>query len=83
MLDGDWLTQKQFDELDDRQKACIAEVKSETIYIDEDVKKEVLKIKLHDKQRALENIAKLLGYNDQNEIGGGLNIQINIVNPND
>ncbi len=80
-LNKDWLTQKEFDDLSDREKACISEIKTETI-VGDNWSKEVLKIKLHDKQRALENIAKLLGYNDQVDPGRDINIQINVINPN-
>ncbi|MCK4814439.1 terminase small subunit, partial [bacterium] len=63
-INRDWLTQREFNELTDEEMACIAEVKKEVITIDDNVSKEVLKIKLHDKQRALENLSKLLGYNE-------------------
>jgi len=78
----DWMTKKEFEELSDQELACISEIRTETITVDEHVSKEVVKFKLHDKQRALENLSKLLGYNEQSESDAPTNIQINIVNPN-
>jgi len=79
-LNKDWLTQKEFDQLTENEKACIAEIKSETI-VGDGWSKDVLKIKLHDKQRALENINKMMGYNDQSEINRPVTVSINIVEP--
>lgn len=78
----DWLTKKEFEELSDEELACISEIRTETVQIDEHVSKEVVKFKLYDKQRALENISKLLGYNEKEESSSDLNIQINIIDPN-
>lgn len=78
----DWLTKKEFEELSDEELACISEIRTETVEIDKHVSKEVVKFKLYDKQRALENISKLLGYNEKEESSSDLNIQINIIDPN-
>lgn len=78
----DWMTKKEFESLSDEELSCISEIRTETVNIDEHVSKEVVKFKLHDKQRALENLSKLLGYNEQVESDNTTNIQINIVNPN-
>jgi len=78
----DWLTKKEFEDLSAEELACISEIRTETIQVDKNVTKEVVKFKLHDKQRALENLSKLLGYNEQTEGDSTTNIQINIINPN-
>ena len=77
----DWFTKKEFDKLTEVQKSVIAEIRTETIIIDENVSKEVIKFKLHDKQKALENIAKILGYYEQTELTKDLSININIIKP--
>ena len=50
----DWLSLKQWETVSDEDKAAVAEVS---------YTKDGVKFKLHDKQRALENISKLLGFN--------------------
>lgn len=61
-----WITRKEFDKLTDHQKACIQEIQTQTrkeVGADE-VEREIdyVKVKLYDKQRALESINKMLGY---------------------
>jgi phage terminase small subunit len=66
-----WIKRKDFEELTEDQKACIAEidtkVKTEWEYNPETKRKEpvpveYVKTKLYDKQKALESLAKLFGY---------------------
>ena len=67
-----WVTKKDFDQLTPEQKACIAEIDTKTkqhktdagmiVYI------EYIKIKLYDKQRALDAISKMLGYDEPTQI---------------
>jgi len=57
-----WVTRKAFDQLTDEERACICEIKNEEIKGD-GWTKEIIKIKLYDKQKALENINKMMGYN--------------------
>lgn len=66
-----WITRKEFDKLTDHQKACIQEIQTQTRteskYDAEEegfvpVEVDFVKIKLYDKQRALESINKMLGY---------------------
>ena len=80
-LHDGWLTLREYDELTDEQKACISEISSVKKRIYDDEKKEYawvdyVKIKLHDKNKALENINKMLGYNepDKHEFSGNVNI---------
>jgi len=67
-----WITRKEFEDLTEDQKACIAEISTQTRT---EVKKgecpvyvEYVKIKLHDKQKSLDSIAKMLGYNEPDKI---------------
>lgn len=66
-----WITRKEFDKLTDHQKACIQEIQTQTrteTKYDQDseewepIQVDFVKIKLYDKQRALESINKMLGY---------------------
>ena len=58
----DWMTQKEFDELDDNQKACISEI----ITVERTDKQgnpiTIIKFKLHDKLRAIEMMNTMLGW---------------------
>jgi phage terminase small subunit len=64
-LHNTWIERKEFDQLTDEQKACIAEISTQVRkqVIDEVMYEiEFVKIKLYDKQKALDSIAKLMGY---------------------
>jgi len=71
-LHNTWIERKEFNKLTNDQKDCIAEIDTKIIremrYNDESGKKdlpveiEYVKIKLYDKQKALDSIAKLMGY---------------------
>ena len=70
-LHNTWIERKEFEELTEDQKTCIAEIdtkiKTEYEYSSESEKKEPIrveyvKIKLYDKQNALDSISKMLGY---------------------
>jgi superfamily II DNA/RNA helicase len=68
-LHDTWLTRKEFEELTPTQRACISEISvisksnPETGFEEEHIK-----VKLYDKHRALENINKMLGYNEADKI---------------
>lgn len=68
----DWMTEKEFDELTDDQKAAISEIMT----IDKTDKQgnpvKIVKFKLHDKLKAIEMINKMLGFNapDKHEHSG-------------
>ena len=56
---------KEFESLSDDDKACIQEVSTKTIKRtigDEPVEEEFVKIKLYDKQKSLDSISKMLGF---------------------
>lgn len=92
-LRNTWIELKEFEDLTEDQKACISEIETKIVKqknylastpdnpVYDDV--EYVKIKLHDKQRALENLNKMLGYNEpekkevnlnMNELPGNINV---------
>lgn len=58
-----WMTQKEFEELTDIQKAAIAEIQVVTRDGEAGVR-----IKLHDKIRALDSISRMLGYDSPTKV---------------
>lgn len=82
-LHNTWIKRKDFEELTDDQKACIAEIdtKIKTEYeYNPDLKEkepisvEYIRIKLYDKQKALDSISKMLGYDAPTKIDATLNL---------
>lgn len=74
-LHNTWIERKEFEELTEDQKACISEISTQVRaqrVNDESVDVEFVRIKLYDKQKALEAISKMLGYEapTRNEISG-------------
>lgn len=71
-LHNTWITRKEFEELTDDEKACIQEIstKVEALYKDkEPVGEEIwVRVKLYDKQKSLESISKLLGYDSPSRL---------------
>jgi phage terminase small subunit len=67
-LHNTWIERKDFDQLSESEKACIAEISTQTRKVplgkdgDEEVEIEFVKVKLFDKQKALDSISKMLGY---------------------
>lgn len=70
-LHNSWIERKEFDKLTDEQKSCIAEIQTQTRIemkydpIEEDqvpIQVDFVKIKLYDKQKSLDSISKMLGY---------------------
>lgn len=71
-LHNTWIERKEFEELTEDQKACIAEIdtKVRTEYVPDPqeskeripINVEYIRIKLYDKQKSLESISKMLGY---------------------
>ena len=82
-LHNTWIKRKEFESLTEDQKACIAEIdtKIKTEY-DPDTEKrepihvEYVRIKLYDKQKALESISKMLGYEAPSKIDLSVNIPV-------
>lgn len=65
-LHNTWIERKDFEDLTSDQKACISEIVTQIKQFESDERGvyevEFVKIKLYDKQRALEAISKMLGY---------------------
>lgn len=57
-----WMTEKDFDELTDDQKSVLSEIQH-TTKVFEGGQETIVKFKLHDKQRAIEIMNKMLGFN--------------------
>lgn len=71
-LHNTWIERKEFEKLTEDQKACISEIQTRTKgYKQEDgpdIEVQEIKVKLYDKQRALDSIAKMLGYNEPDKL---------------
>jgi phage terminase small subunit len=75
-LHNTWIERKEFENLTQEQKDCIAEISTQTRneLVDKGTDEERLisvdyvKIKLYDKQKSLDSISKMLGYNEPEKI---------------
>lgn len=71
-LHNTWIERKEFDALTDEQKSGIAEIHTQTRFeknMDEKVVQvDFVKIKLYDKQKALDSISKILGFDAAEKI---------------
>lgn len=72
-LRNTWIQLKEFNELSDEEKACIQSIDTKTTKrIDKDTKEVIeedwVKIKLYDKQKSLDSISKMLGYDSPTKI---------------
>lgn len=72
-LHNTWIERKEFDELTEEQKACISEIwtKTEGRFDKESeqiIQVDYVRVKLYDKQKALESINKMLGYNPADKL---------------
>jgi len=69
-----WTKYKDFNKLTPEQKTCIAEISSQTKKVPSVLNEgefdevETVKIKMHDKIKAIEIINKMLGFNEPNKI---------------
>jgi len=86
-----WVELKDFEALTDEQKACIESIETKTIKktlagdVAIDILTEYVKIKLFSKEKALENICKMLGYNAASQMditSGGEKIQPQVIQLN-
>lgn len=61
-----WITRKEFESLTDEQKASIAEISTQTRFEKNSEEKveqvDYVKIKLYDKQKSLDSLSKMMGY---------------------
>jgi phage terminase small subunit len=82
-LHDTWITRKEFDKLTEDQKSCIAEIQTQTRIEmkfnreseeEEPVQVDFVKVKLYDKQKSLDSISKMLGYEAPKkiEVSGGI-----------
>ena len=71
-LHNTWIERKEFEALNDEQKSCIAEISTQVKRYNskegESYDIEYVKIKLYDKQKALDSISKMLGYDSPTKI---------------
>jgi phage terminase small subunit len=68
-LHNTWIKRKEFEQLTEDQKSCIESIDVKKVKNDEKgYEVEQVKIKLYDKQRALDSISKMLGYNDAEKL---------------
>ena len=64
LRDG-WISLKDFEQLPDSVKACIQEISTKTIKRsigNDSVEEEYVKVKLYDKQKSLDSISRMLGF---------------------
>lgn len=84
-LHNTWIERKDFEQLTDDQKACISEISTQIKqYYPKDADSyevEFVKIKLYDKQKALDSISKMLGYDspEQINVSGSLGQEIKVM----
>lgn len=80
-LHNTWIERKEFDQLTEEQKASIAQIETQTRFESKydhasgeetPVQVDFVKVKLHDKQRALDSISKMLGFNPAEKLDLGL-----------
>lgn len=78
-LHNTWVKRKDFENLTEDQKSCIAEISTQIKVgrnvSGELVENEYIKIKLYDKQKALEAISKMLGYDAPVKMQLGLDFE--------
>ena len=70
-LHDSWITRKEFEDLTDDQKSCIASIETQIKRIVNDFEAfdiEFIKVKLYDKQKALDSITKMLGFDSAQKI---------------
>lgn len=72
-----WITRKEFDTLTDDQKACISQIETQTRIEmnynplseeEEPIKVDFVKIRLYDKQRAIDSLKKMFGYDEAEKV---------------
>jgi phage terminase small subunit len=67
-LHDTWITRKEFENLTEDQKSCIAEISTQTrmernpVEGGEPIQVDFVKIKLYDKQKSLDSISRMLGF---------------------
>lgn len=64
---NDWMTEKEFNSLTEEQLACISDIQYQTKTTGENTET-IVRFKLHDKQKAIEILNKMLGFNDSDKL---------------
>lgn len=73
-LHNTWIERKEFEKLSEEQKSCIAEISTQTrmeknpIEDGPPIQIDFVKIKLYDKQKSLDSISRMLGYDAAQKI---------------
>jgi phage terminase small subunit len=71
-LHNTWLTRKEFDDLTEDQKSAIQEISTkattEKDAFGNPVSHEYIKIKLYDRQKSMDSLTKMLGYNEAEKL---------------
>lgn len=67
-----WITRKEFDQLTDDQKSCIKSIATK-VTVEKDafgnpVSWEHIKVELYDKQKSLDSLSKMLGFNEADKL---------------
>lgn len=62
-----WMTEKDFEELTDEQKAALSEIQHTTKTFEGGTER-IVKFKLHDKMRAIDMMNKMLGFNSPDKV---------------
>lgn len=62
-----WMTEKDFNDLTEDQKSCLSEIVHQTKSYKDSTEKFV-KFRLHDKQKAIELLNKMLGFNEPDKL---------------
>lgn len=89
-LHDTWITRKEFEKLTEEQKSCIAEITTQTRiekdYVDDPegtaMQVDYVKVKLYDKQKALDSISKMLGFDAPDKIEHSIkSVKSFLINP--
>lgn len=73
-LHDTWITRKDFEDLTEDQKSCISEITTQIRKVplgdegETEIEVEFVKIKLYDRQKSLDALSKLLGYNSAEKV---------------
>lgn len=62
-----WMAEKDFNDLTEDQKSCLSEIVHQTKSYKDSTEK-IVKFKLHDKQKAIELLNKMLGFNEPDKL---------------
>ena len=71
----DWMTERSFKDLSEDDKAAISEIFYQDKVSAGGTKEKIVKFKLHDKQKAIEIINKMLGFNSPDETKSTISIK--------